>query len=305
MKKIAFIIHQKAKERNALQQKIQNLFSEDKISIDITQYQAHSTVLAQSAIQKGFEYIVCAGGDGSINETVNGILQAKKELSKEAQDKIRLAVLPLGTGNDFIKTIQSPSDIEGLKKSIEQDKNRLIDLGLATFNNSKGERQQRWFINITDIGMGGIVVEKLSRYSKWLGANLTYQRAIASTLLTFKPVAIQARADDYVFEGKVMNFVVANGKYFGSGLGIAPSADPSDGQLSIVILGDISIFDYIQNLGKIKACTPINHPRLIYRKAKNISVQSIQKLPIDMDGEFIGYSPLEINLIEKALNVIV
>ncbi|MFN8292373.1 MAG: diacylglycerol kinase family protein [Chitinophagales bacterium] len=306
MKRIAFIIHGKAKGASALAEKAKLLFAEHDVLVEETKHIAHATEIACDAVKAGYRYIVCAGGDGSLNETANGVMKGVKVLPEHEQHLVRLAVLPLGTGNDFIKTIQSPSTIETLYQSIQNDTCTLIDLGHATYFTVGGEKVQRWFVNITDVGMGGVVAERLSRYSKWMGAALTYQRAIVGTLLTYKNQAIEVKSNSFSYTGSVMNFVVANGKYFGSGLGIAPDANVADGKFSIVILGEISMLDYIKNLGNVKKCKRILHPQMKYMEAEYISIHAPQgKLPIDMDGEFVGYSPIELQLVKQAIHFVV
>lgn len=305
MNRIIFIIHGKTKNINSLLKKINHVFKNDDTKIAITQGPKHFIEIAKKAIENGCTHLVCGGGDGSLNETLNGVMQGMEMLNEKEKNKIRLGVFPLGTGNDFIKTIKSPTTIEALHHSIKCGNYHEIDLGLLVFFSPNGEQQKRWFINIADVGMGGIVAEKLSRYSKWMGANLTYQRAIVSTLLSYKNQTISVKADSFDYNGGIMNFIIANGKYFGSGLGIAPDADLSDGKFSIVILGNISMIDYIKNLDKVKACKKIEHPNLIYQEAEQIELISENRLPIDMDGEFIGYSPLEASIVKKAIKFII
>lgn len=135
-----------------------------------------------------------------------------------------------------------------------------------------------------------------------MGATLTYQRAILTTLLTYKNQPVRAKADGFTYEGSIMNFIVANGKYFGSGLGIAPDAVADDGEFSVVILGEISLTDYIKNLGSVQKCRKISHPGLHYKSAKEVFIDSpAGPLAIDMDGEFIGYSPMKVSITPAAV----
>ena len=165
--------------------------------------------------------------------------------------------------------------------------------------------QSGYFINITDLGIGGVISRKLAGSRKLLGATLTYQAVIISTaFIGYKHQLIKAKADKFEYAGKIMNFIVANGKYFGSGLGIAPDAKPDDGLFSIVIVGDVSLWDYLMNLSTIRKCLKVKHPKLQYFDAEEICIKSESLLPIDMDGEFIGYSPLKINIIHNVLTFI-
>lgn len=300
MKKIAFIIHGKYKSNKEFKTQLDAVFQKDFEPLYYyTETAFHSVSLTEEAIQSGAPYIICCGGDGSLNECANGIMNQSKQ--NKVLENITLGVLPMGTGNDFIKTISSPSNANDLKELIIRDQFKQIDLGLARFQDRDQKPLSRYFINITDIGIGGVVAEKLSRSSKMLGSYLTYQMSIVSSLMKYKKQPITVTADSFSYSGEVMNFIVANGKWFGSGLGIAPDADPADGQFDIVILGGLGLKEYIRHQSNVRKCEKIIHDEIKYFRAKKIAIRSEQKLPIDMDGEFVGYSPLEIEVIPCAI----
>lgn len=304
MANIAFIFHGKIKNRRNISSSIEKNFSSEHNLISLfTERVGHSALLAEQAVAEGFTHIICVGGDGSLNEIVNGIIKAKANLSNNRWSSVRLGVLPMGTGNDFAKSLNVSKDIEGLKQMIVLDSFKVIDLGFAEYHDTSGEKQNRYFINITDIGMGGMVAERLSGYGKWMGTTLTYQRAILSTLLTYKNQSLKATSDTFVYEGKVMNFIIANGKYFGSGLGIAPDAETDDGKFSVVIFGEISLLDYIKNLRNVQKCKKISLPGLQYKSAREVYIESPSpsSLPIDMDGEFIGYAPVKLSIVPAVI----
>ncbi len=301
MKKTAFVIHGKVRDKQHIINEIESTFSDNyKIEVFTSEYSGHAIELSCSAAEQGFNYIICIGGDGSLNEIVNGVMRAKNR-NKELD--IKVGVLPYGTGNDFIKTIKSPHTLSGIKELIDSNSFKEIDLGIAQYKDLKGSDRSRYFINITDIGIGGVVVQNLGKYSKALGANFTYMRAIINTLLTYRNQPVKAIADEFTFEGKVKNFVVANGKYFGSGIGIAPDAEVDDGKFAIVILSEVSLIDFLKFSITFKKCEKIEHPQIIYKSAKEITVESLSiPQPIDMDGEFIGYSPMKIKILPKVLD---
>lgn len=303
MPTIAFIFHGRISNHQCIFNGLQQTFgASHQLKSYVTENAGHSVMLAQQAVAEGCTHIVCVGGDGSLNEVANGLMKAKQTLSSDVWKIIRMGVLPMGTGNDFVKTVNAPKDAEGLKRLIESDSYKTIDLGLVEYFNKASEKQTRHFINITDVGMGGVVAERLSRYSKWMGATLTYQRAILTTLLTYKNQPIKAKANSFSYEGNIMNFIIANGKYFGSGLGIASDAVADDGEFSVVVLGEISLFDYIKNLGDVQKCRRISHPDLHYKTAKEVYIESpAGPLAIDMDGEFIGYSPMKVSVVSAAV----
>ncbi len=303
MANIAFIFHGRIKNRDRMFTELQRTFGEaHQLRSYVTESAGDSVKLAERAVKEGNTHIICVGGDGSLNEVANGLMQAKATTASDLWANVRMGVLPMGTGNDFAKTVNAPKDAEGLKQVIEADSYKTIDLGLVEYHNRTGEKQSRYFINITDVGMGGVVAENLSSYSKWMGATLTYQRAILTTLLTYKNQPVRAKADGFTYEGNIMNFIVANGRYFGSGLGIAPDAVADDGEFSVVILGEISLKDYIRNLGSVQKCRKISHPDLHYKIAKEVVIDSpAGPLAIDMDGEFIGYSPMKVTVVPASV----
>lgn len=305
MAAIAFIFHGRIKNRESEFKGLRNTFGSHELKFYTTERPGHSVELAEQAIREGCTHIICAGGDGSLNEVANGVMNAREHLTGEQWSRIRVGVLPMGTGNDFVKTVHAPKTEIGLKELILDDVYTTIDLGLVEYFTETGLQKKRYYINITDVGMGGVVAERLSRYSKWMGAQLTYQRAILSTLVTYKHQPVKVKADSFTYEGSIMNFIMANGKYFGSGLGIAPEAEVTDGLLSIVILGEISLLDYIKNLGTVKKCEKLVHPELEYKTAKELYIESpAGPLAIDMDGEFIGYSPMTVKVVPAAIRFI-
>jgi diacylglycerol kinase family enzyme len=161
-------------------------------------------------------------------------------------------------------------------------------------------------MNITDVGMGGETVLKKAGLPKWFGADLSYSWAITSTIATYKNYQVRAYSDNFEWTGKVMNMVVANGKYFGNGLGIAPDAEVQDGKFSFVIIGDITLLDYLQNLGTVKKAQKIDHSKIEYFSLDKVSIESqdSRKLSIDMDGEFIGYAPMTLICLQQKINFI-
>ncbi len=301
MKRAAFVIHGKLKNQQGLINEIEEAFSGNyKIGFFTSEHSGHAIELSCKAAEEGFNYIICAGGDGSLNEVINGVMQAK---NKNTKLDVKAGVLPFGTGNDFIKTLKSPHTISGIKKMIDHDSSKEIDLGIVQFKDPSGSDSSRYFINITDIGIGGVVVQNIGRFTKALGANVTYMTAIINALLTYRNQPIRAVSDEFTFEGKVKNFVVANGRYFGSGICIAPEAVVDDGKFAIVILAEVSLIDFLKFSNTAKKGLKINHPQIIYKTAKEISIDSLSiPQPIDMDGEFIGYSPMKINIVPKALS---
>jgi len=304
MKNLAFIIHGKINKPATIAAQIKDVFGND-CNILFTEYAGHASTLVSTALEKGAGTVICVGGDGSLNEVANGVMAAKNNglITQSQAERLRVGILPKGTGNDFARTVKVPYDLPLLKNLIEKDSYKQIDLGLVNCLSPEGKETARYFINISDCGIGGAISKKLESSSKFLGPALTYQMSIITTFFQYRNKYIKVQADSFNFEGKVLNFIVANGKYFGGGMGIAPDAQADDGKFSVVIIGEISLWDYFKNLGNIKRCVRINHPGIQYLSVQKINVTGLNEPVLaEMDGEFIGSTPIQFQLIAKALN---
>jgi diacylglycerol kinase (ATP) len=300
--KIAFILHGKYAHKHKAMADIKASFAEGfDISCQTTACAGQFTPLTANAVNNGATHIICVGGDGSLNETVNGLMQAAG--GKPAN--IKLGLLPAGTGNDFARSMGVSYDISLLKECILKDKCKAVDVGIAAIKTAGGQTLNRYFINIMDIGIGGYISQKISGSSKPLGPFITYQWAIINALLRYKNQPVNIKADTFNHSGRIMSFIMANGKYFGGGLGISPEADLHDGQFSTVIIGDISMLDYLKNQARVRRCEKLTHPELKYINASQIEIDSPgSPLPVDMDGEFAGFTPLQLNILPGAVNFI-
>ncbi len=305
MKQIAFILHGKIKKRDKCIAAIRSVFGNGyQLTFNVTQHADHAAGLAKDAVLNGATYIICMGGDGSLNEVINGIGLAWPQPAW-GTDNVKVGLLPHGTGNDFARTMGVANNIAQLKKWIDEDSGRFIDLGYTEYKDGKGKTMSRYFVNITDVGIGGTIARRLSTSSKVMGPAITYQKAILTTLLTYKNNPVTAHADTFDCNEKMMSLIVANGKYFGGGMGIAPHASPFDKLFSIVVIGEVSMFEYLMNLGNIKKLKKIDHPRVKYLTASEILISSPDgPLPIDMDGEFIGYTPVKMKVVPAAIKFI-
>ena len=305
MKKIVFILHGKIKQQEQLIARLKSVFGEAyQPDFRITQRADHSVELAQNAIADGATHIICLGGDGSLNEVVNGVLRAADAGADISNVKVGL--LPHGTGNDFARTMGVVNDSRLLKQWIDTDSYRTIDVGHTEYCDRHGKRANRYFVNITDVGIGGAIAHDLDSSSKMFGSMLTYQIAIIKALFTYKNKAVKVSADTFNYSKKIMSLVVANGRFFGGGMGVAPDARVDDKLFSVVIIGEISILEYLQNLGNIRKSKKIMHPELQYLSASQILIESAdtEALPVDMDGEFIGFTPIQMKVVPAAVNFI-
>jgi YegS/Rv2252/BmrU family lipid kinase len=257
--------------------------------------------LTTNAINKGVDYLILVGGDGSVNEGVNGYFDANQELRK----KIILGVYPAGSGNDFSKSLGVGNDLEQLLFLVKNDSFKKIDVGLMHFNNVDNTPGKRYFINIADIGIGGYVANKISDSKKRLGGEFTYTKALIQSFFRYKKQKVQLTSKDYNWTGKMLSICMANGKYFGSGMCIAPDAKLSDGKMQLVVIGEVSLYDYLKNIPKIKKGHKVIHTEVKYASAEKCEITAIDNpCPIDMDGEYIGTTPLKIEVLSNQLKML-
>lgn len=291
--KVGLILHGGKRGSDLMLVQFHEAFGKYNVISGKTSKHGEAEQLAKVMSEYGVDAVVVCGGDGSLNQAVNGILKSNNAITP-------LAVWPCGTANDFVKTIQVPRTLVDLKTAIENKSFREVDV--AELNRSENEKE--YFINVTDVGLGGGVARDMQRSKRRLGAFITYQLLILKQLILYRKKRVKFTVDGNQYEERVMNFVVANTKYFGSGLGISPDSDPYDGKLEIVVIGDIGLFDYFRFISKVRRCEKIDYHKIHYYSGKKIGIETEVPMPIDMDGEFIGDSPLTIELNSKIQLVI-
>ncbi|MBL7980093.1 MAG: diacylglycerol kinase family lipid kinase [Bacteroidetes Order II. Incertae sedis bacterium] len=302
--KIAFILNTQKRKNQNLIPEIERVFSAYPIQVAATAYAGHATSLASEAVQSGTEVVVSVGGDGTLNEVLNGLVRGCEAVGKPP-NKVGLGILPTGSGNDFVKTLAGSRTLESLKESIRQSKSYSIDIGVAAFTSVLQVPEKRYFINIADVGIGGVIAAKLSRYKSWFGPAFTYQRAIISALWGYSPEMLAVETSEETMVSPMMSLVVANGKFFGNGLGIAPNARLDDGLMEVVMLKNISLTDYIRQLPKLKRCEVLVHPEVSYASSASVTVATSngRPLPIDMDGEYVGVTPVTFSVLNRLVTV--
>lgn len=294
MKRIIFIINGSKKQNKKLNSILEFFASSSffsKVEVKLTKCPGHATLIANESVSK-FDYMVVVGGDGTLNEVLNGI---------DLTSKIILGLLPYGTANDFSRGQKLQFDAQFLFNLICNDCYKNIDIGLVT-GLDKATSINRRFINIADIGIGGFVTQKIAEDKyKWLSGKIKYAQAILMGMVQFvKPELVVE--GDYHFQGKVLTLAVCNGAYFGYGLCISPMASVQNRSLNITCIGNVSLMDYLKNLRTLKSGKIINHPEVHYKIIKSIVVcHKNNPCPIEVDGEFIGYTPVTIQILPQQL----
>ena len=276
---------------------IQNLLDTKKVSYDfqLTQFKKDEIRLVQEAITSGFRKIIVVGGDGTFHHTVNGIMNQTVCKSSD----IKLGIIPLGTGNDWIKTYQIPNHIEKSIDIILSNNTDYQDIGKITHNNNSIE----YFNNLAGTGYDGYVVQKLNSLKK-LGA-IAYLLSGLQGLLLYKSFNYKIRFDNKEINEKCLMVLFGICQYSGGGMQLTQNANPKDGLLDITIVKNIGLFDLIFNLPKLYNGQIVNHKKVENHKVTSIQIEltNNNNSIIEADGELIGTGSLEVSIIPKAIQV--
>jgi YegS/Rv2252/BmrU family lipid kinase len=266
-----------------------------------TEAAGHATELAREAVTAGEELVVAVGGDGTVNEVVNGFCYAA---GTPLGGPTALGVIERGTGCDFIRTFGIPKQLDRAVATIAAGRRHRIDLGRATCTTPAGP-SVRMFANIASCGMTGAVAERANATSKRLGGTPAFLWATAVTFLGWRNVEFHVRADDVERTLVANNVVCANCRYFGGGMKIAPTAEPDDGMLEVVLIGDVSKIDFILNLHRLYRGTLGRHRKVEELRARRIEITPVRTLPAELDGEQPGTTPVVYEIVPGALDLLV
>jgi YegS/Rv2252/BmrU family lipid kinase len=266
---------------------------------DITEAPGHAIELAKSAVSKGYKLVVSVGGDGTINEIVNG-LYATGDLKD-----IELGFIGTGTGSDYIRTIGVSKHYQESCQHLMDPMKKSVDLGMVEFI-GEGQSGKRIFTNFAGIGFDAEVVRATSKKFKNFGGKPAYLMGLLSTFATYKNREIQMVLDGNKENRKICTVMMSNGKYGGGSMMIAPEADPCDGLFDVMIIGDISKPDLLASLPRIYRGTHLNHPKVTLKRAKYVEIHtSGNNMAIQADGDLMGEAPARFSVLPSALNILV
>lgn len=265
---------------------------------DMTEAPRHAIELASSAARKGYDLIVSVGGDGTINEVVNGLYESG------TINDVALGIISTGTGSDYIRTIGvSPRYEEACRRLLAPDR-LLVDLGIVEYS-SNGSQAQRLFVNFAGLGFDAEVVRATTLKFKALGGLPSYLLGLLTTLLSYRNRDISLKLDGNLHEKRVCAAVMSNGRYGGGSMFMAPDADVTDGLFDVLTIDDLSKPDLLWSLPRIYKGTHLTHPKVTMTRAREIEVESRQRMSLQADGELLGEAPARFRILPSALNVLV
>jgi len=278
--------------------KIQLLLDVRKInySFAVTLYSRHEVELVQNAIQKGFRNIISVGGDGTLHHVVNGIMIQRYVKSSD----ITIGVIPLGTGNDWIKTYNIPNNIEKAIELIHYKKTILQDIGVANTENNKVS----YFNNVAGLGYDGYTVNKLKKM-KSFGA-VAYLLSGLAGFLFYKKTIFKINFNSKSIETNCLMTMVGVCKFSGGGMQFTKDVNTTDGLFDITIVKNLNIFDIISNIKKLYNGHIVHHKKVETYKTDIITVIPQASKPyIQADGELIGVGKVTFKIISKAINFVI
>ena len=267
----------------------------------MTERPGQGSDLARRALDAGAEIVVCVGGDGTLNEAVNGLMDPDGQV----RPGIRLGFIPRGTGGDLARTLPFPADLEEALDALSKGKTRSLDLGRFTFQDHRGEQTVRYFHNVLSFGLGGEVDERVNRTTKVFGGFLSFIYATLVSVLVYDKKRIHLCVDD-CFEEEIpmWNVAVANGRYHGGGMCVAPDARIDDGLFHITVIGDLTLAGVFKNFPKLYNGKIYGVPNVKNLTGKRITARSDQTVLLDVDGEQPGRLPAEIEIVPSAIRVV-
>jgi len=256
--------------------------------------------VSQEAIASGYRKILCVGGDGTLNEIVNGAFIQTICPTKD----IILGLIPVGTGNDWGRMFGIPLNYQKAIDIIQEEKTMLHDIGRINYFNGT-EKCQRFFINIAGLGFESVVVKRTNvQKDKGKSGKAIYFYNLLMSLISYKNTKAEIVIDGNKTEANIFSLNVGNGRYCGGGMRQTPFAVPDDGILDVTIIKGMGKIEIILNLKILYNGTILDHPKVDGYKCKNIIVRSDSLLYVEADGESLGHTPAEFSIIPSCINIV-
>jgi diacylglycerol kinase (ATP) len=278
-------------------------------TVTFTEDAGHARTLAAEAAKQGTELIIACGGDGTISEVANGII--------ESNTQAELGILPAGTGSDFRRSVGLPKNAANAARKLREGRTKTIDAVRATFINDDGERETRYSINVASFGMSTEVLDRAAtgEAKKWVPAftprkitsKLSYAAATMQTTLAASPAEVVVQIDEEQERRlRVAEFCVANARYYGGAMKVAPDAKLDDGYFDVVTIGDANSFRLLTNAPRLYFGAHLRMSEVTHTLAKQVVARSANKdkeVRVELDGEVVGRLPSTFQIVPRVLRV--
>jgi len=257
----------------------------------------HLAELAERAVEAGADVLVVVGGDGSVHETVNGLVASGRS------QEVELAVLPRGTGKDFVRSMRIPKDLPSAIDIARAGRVRTIDVGRASFVAWDGSQAEAFFANFAGAGISGAIARRANASSKAAGGRVSFLWATVAVFSRWRSAAMTATVGETRRTGQMFEVLAMNGDYAAGGMWVTPEAVPDDGSLDVLLIGDVTKADFVRTFPKIYRGKHLSHPKIEVLRGSTVDVDAETRLPIVLDGEQPGTTPARFEIVPRALKV--
>jgi YegS/Rv2252/BmrU family lipid kinase len=257
--------------------------------------------LARARAKEAVELVAIVGGDGTLNE----VSQAYLDPDGKVVSGPPLALVPFGTGGDFRRTLELPDGLEAVIERIVTAEPRPIDLGILELTGNDGKPSRNAFVNIASFGLGGLTADIVNQGPKWLGGKAAFYLGVLRGLAAYRNAPVRVKVDGRVFlESPIVNVAIANGRYFGGGMKVAPEAAPDDGLFDVVSIGDLSRLGVVANTPSIYAGKHVELGVVTTTRGTVVEAEPLapkSTVLVEMDGETPGRLPLTARIAPRGL----
>jgi YegS/Rv2252/BmrU family lipid kinase len=272
---------------------------------EFTEGAGDATIIAKREAASGRRFIIACGGDGTVNEVANGILESDADCE--------FGLIPSGTGGDFRRTLEISLRTSDAALALREGVTKRMDVGRVTYSVADGELLTTHFLNVASFGIGGEVIKRVKqdswlpkRGSAILGGRLRFAAATLRTTVEFRSPDVAISLDDKPeFRLRLRNLCVANARYFGGGMKIAPEAKVDDGLLDVVAIGDLGALTILTNSYRVYLGTHLGLRNVHHTQARRVSAHSASgdEVDLEIDGELVGHLPASFEILPRALKI--
>lgn len=265
-----------------------------------TSRRLHAAIIAKNKIKEGYSRIIVVGGDGTMNEVINGLFSQGEIKTTE----VMLGMISVGTGNDWAKMFNIPLDYEEAVKTIKKQHTFIQDAGLVQYTKN-GKEWKRYFINIAGMGFDAKVVERSNRMKeKGKSSTLLYFYNIFASLIRYKSQNASIAIDGKSFKSSIFSMNVGICKYSGGGMIQVPHAVADDGLYSITLIKKVGKLNLLANVKRLYNGKIVNHSKVETYMGQSVQIEGSSKLQVETDGETLGEGPLSFEIIPRSVRII-
>ncbi|MGE5483648.1 MAG: diacylglycerol/lipid kinase family protein [Ignavibacteriales bacterium] len=241
--------------------------------------------IAEEAVSEGYDTVIAVGGDGTVREVAGAL----------AGSSVRFGIIPSGTGNDFARTLNLPGDLDDIIDVVTGNETTPADLG---------QMNGRYFVNIAGVGVDTEIVEEVNRRPVVINGTITYLISAVRTVLRYEPPAMTIRVDGTEVRGRVLVLAIANGKYYGGGIKMAPDARVNDGLFHVLVAKEIGRWEALRVLPLTYSGRHVRHKKCFTYTGAEVTVEADRPLAVQADGTVVGRLPMTFRVVPHALNVL-